>query len=104
MQLGTLSGNPVAAAAGLKTLEILRRAPGQYDRLLAGVCVDSRRQRVRRTVDVAPQSPSSSAIQSFERTGANDSIMPRSPNSCRLTVRFGPRGQITEDPCSLSGS
>lgn len=34
MQLGTLSGNPVAAAAGLKTLEVLRR-PGQYDRLRA---------------------------------------------------------------------
>ena len=32
MQLGTLSGNPVAAAAGLKTMEVLRR-PGQYDRL-----------------------------------------------------------------------
>ena len=32
MQLGTLSGNPVAAAAGLKTLEILRR-PDQYARL-----------------------------------------------------------------------
>jgi glutamate-1-semialdehyde 2,1-aminomutase len=29
MQLGTLSGNPVAAAAGLKSLEILRRE-GQY--------------------------------------------------------------------------
>lgn len=34
MQLGTLSGNPVAAAAGLKTMEVLRR-PGQYDRLRA---------------------------------------------------------------------
>ena len=32
MQLGTLSGNPVAAVAGLKTLEILRR-PGQYEKL-----------------------------------------------------------------------
>lgn len=32
MQLGTLSGNPVAAAAGIKTMEILRR-PGQYERL-----------------------------------------------------------------------
>ena len=32
MQLGTLSGNPVAAAAGLKSLEILRR-DGQYARL-----------------------------------------------------------------------
>jgi len=32
MQVGTLSGNPVAAIAGLKTLEILSR-PGQYDRL-----------------------------------------------------------------------
>ncbi len=34
MQLGTLSGNPVAAAAGLKTMEVLRR-PGQYDQLRA---------------------------------------------------------------------
>ena len=32
MQLGTLSGNPVASAAGLKTMEVLRR-DGQYDRL-----------------------------------------------------------------------
>ncbi|SDC44357.1 aspartate aminotransferase family protein [Ruegeria marina] len=32
MQLGTLSGNPVAAVAGLKTMEILRRE-GQYARL-----------------------------------------------------------------------
>ncbi|MDB4031059.1 hypothetical protein N9482_05690, partial [Planktomarina temperata] len=32
MQLGTLSGNPIAAAAGLKTMEILRRK-GSYDRL-----------------------------------------------------------------------
>jgi glutamate-1-semialdehyde 2,1-aminomutase len=29
MQIGTLSGNPIAAAAGLKTLEILKR-PGTY--------------------------------------------------------------------------
>ncbi len=34
MQLGTLSGNPVASAAGLKTMDILRR-DGQYDRLVA---------------------------------------------------------------------
>ena len=32
MQIGTLSGNPLATVAGLKTLEILRR-PGQYKRL-----------------------------------------------------------------------
>ncbi|MEM8838965.1 MAG: aminotransferase class III-fold pyridoxal phosphate-dependent enzyme, partial [Pseudomonadota bacterium] len=32
MQVGTLSGNPVASVAGLKTLEILRRE-GQYQRL-----------------------------------------------------------------------
>ncbi len=31
-QMGTLSGNPVAAVAGLKTMEILRR-PGAYDTL-----------------------------------------------------------------------
>ena len=34
MQVGTLSGNPVAAVAGLKSLEILRR-PGQYEKLRA---------------------------------------------------------------------
>ncbi len=33
MQLGTLSGNPLAAVAGLKTLEIMRR-PGSYQRLI----------------------------------------------------------------------
>ena len=32
MQIGTLAGNPVAAAAGRKTLEILRR-PGTYENL-----------------------------------------------------------------------
>ena len=32
MQVGTLSGNPVAAAAGIKTLEILKR-PGAYERI-----------------------------------------------------------------------
>ncbi len=34
MQIGTLSGNPVACAAGLKTMEILNR-PGQYEKLQA---------------------------------------------------------------------
>ncbi|MEO0664591.1 MAG: aminotransferase class III-fold pyridoxal phosphate-dependent enzyme [Pseudomonadota bacterium] len=34
MQLGTLSGNPIAAAAGLKTMEILRR-DGSYETLRA---------------------------------------------------------------------
>lgn len=34
MQLGTLSGNPIAAAAGLKTMEVLRRE-GTYDQLRA---------------------------------------------------------------------
>ena len=34
MQIGTLSGNPVAAAAGLAALEILRR-PGAYERIFA---------------------------------------------------------------------
>jgi glutamate-1-semialdehyde 2,1-aminomutase len=33
-QIGTLSGNPVAAAAGLATLDILRR-PGAYERIFA---------------------------------------------------------------------
>ena len=34
VQIGTLSGNPVAATAGLATLEVLRE-PGTYDRLFA---------------------------------------------------------------------
>ena len=34
MQLGTLSGNPVAAVAGLKTMEVLRR-PGAFEMLKA---------------------------------------------------------------------
>jgi glutamate-1-semialdehyde 2,1-aminomutase len=34
MQIGTLSGNPVAATAGLATLEILKR-PGAYERVFA---------------------------------------------------------------------
>src|SRR3954471_4371069 len=34
IQVGTLSGNPVAAAAGLATLEILKR-PGAYERIFA---------------------------------------------------------------------
>jgi glutamate-1-semialdehyde 2,1-aminomutase len=34
MQVGTLSGNPVAAATGLATLDILKR-PGAYERLFA---------------------------------------------------------------------
>ena len=33
-QIGTLSGNPVAAAAGVKTLEILKR-PGAYEHIFA---------------------------------------------------------------------
>jgi len=33
-QIGTLSGNPIAAVAGLATLEVLRR-PGTYERLFA---------------------------------------------------------------------
>src|SRR5260221_6085870 len=34
MQVGTISGNPVAAVAGLATLDILKR-PGAYERIFA---------------------------------------------------------------------
>ena len=34
MQVGTLSGNPVAAVAGLATLEVLKR-PGAYEQVYA---------------------------------------------------------------------
>ena len=33
MQVGTLSGNPIASAAGLKTMEVLRRE-GMFDKLV----------------------------------------------------------------------
>ena len=36
VQIGTLSGNPIAAAAGLKTLEILKR-PGVKTAMLAAL-------------------------------------------------------------------
>ncbi len=45
-QIGTLSGNPIAAAAGLKTLEILRRE-GTYERIFAtGQLLKSELQRL----------------------------------------------------------
>jgi glutamate-1-semialdehyde 2,1-aminomutase len=56
-QAGTLSGNPLAVAAGLKTLEILRR-PGIYERLNAltgkltsGLSAEAARQSVPLTVN-----------------------------------------------------
>jgi glutamate-1-semialdehyde 2,1-aminomutase len=58
-QAGTLSGNPLAVAAGLKTLEILRR-PGFYARLHAlteklvkGLAAEARRAGVPLTVNRA---------------------------------------------------
>lgn len=39
MQLGTLSGNPVASAAGLKTMEVLRRAGAYEDLRAAGAAL-----------------------------------------------------------------
>jgi glutamate-1-semialdehyde 2,1-aminomutase len=61
VQIGTLSGNPIAAAAGLKTLEILKR-PGAYDRifktgraLMEGYAEVLKRSRVKaRVVGDAP--------------------------------------------------
>jgi glutamate-1-semialdehyde 2,1-aminomutase len=56
-QAGTLSGNPLAVAAGLKTLEILRR-PGIYERLSSlttrlttGLIGEAARQGVELTVN-----------------------------------------------------
>jgi len=56
-QAGTLSGNPLAVAAGLKTLEILRR-PGIYERLnsltaklTSGLSAEAARQNVALTVN-----------------------------------------------------
>jgi glutamate-1-semialdehyde 2,1-aminomutase len=56
-QAGTLSGNPLAVAAGLKTLEILRR-PGIYERLdsltsklTTGLVAEAARQGVALTVN-----------------------------------------------------
>jgi len=46
-QIGTLSGNPIAAVAGLKTMEILRR-PGSYDlfRKNGQTVIDSLREQL----------------------------------------------------------
>jgi len=56
-QAGTLSGNPLAVAAGLKTLELLRR-PGTYERLEAltekltsGLAFEATKARVPLTVN-----------------------------------------------------
>ena len=49
-QIGTLSGNPVAAAAGLKTLEILRRE-GTYERIF--VTGNRLRDELQRMLDEA---------------------------------------------------
>jgi glutamate-1-semialdehyde 2,1-aminomutase len=48
-QIGTLSGNPVAAVAGLKTLEVLRR-PGAYEGVFATGCAlwQGLEERIRR--------------------------------------------------------
>ena len=43
-QVGTLSGNPIAAAAGLATLHVLRR-PGTYERLFDTAACSWRRSR-----------------------------------------------------------
>ena len=51
MQLGTLSGNPIAAAAGLKTMEILKRE-GSYERL--------------RTIGKALQDMQSNALEAID--------------------------------------
>lgn len=56
-QAGTLSGNPLAVAAGLKTLEVLRR-PGTYERLealgqrlAAGLSEQAKRAGVKLTIN-----------------------------------------------------
>ncbi len=55
MQLGTLSGNPVAAAAGLKTMEVLAR-DGTYDRLRnIGRSLQDMQSRALNTAGIAHQ-------------------------------------------------
>ena len=54
-QVGTLSGNPVAAVAGLKTLEILRR-PGAYESMRAtGATLKSELQRMLDEAEIPAQ-------------------------------------------------
>ncbi len=55
MQLGTLSGNPVAAVAGLKTMEVLRR-PGAYDQLrMTGKALQDMQSNALRQAGIAHQ-------------------------------------------------
>ena len=54
-QIGTLSGNPVAAVAGLATLEILRRE-GTYERLFdAGQSIKDTLQRLLNEAEIPAQ-------------------------------------------------
>ena len=51
-QIGTLSGNPVAAVAGLATLDILKR-PGTYERLFAtGQTLKDELQRLMKEAEI----------------------------------------------------
>lgn len=55
MQLGTLSGNPIAAAAGLKTMEVLRR-DGAYNQLRAiGKALQSMQSKALTNAGIAHQ-------------------------------------------------
>ncbi|MFZ2008210.1 MAG: aminotransferase class III-fold pyridoxal phosphate-dependent enzyme, partial [Stellaceae bacterium] len=93
MQIGTLSGNPVAAAAGLATLEILRR-PGAYEQIHAtGRELMSTLAQLLREAGIAAQvigepplfevvfTPDTSPIRDYQGTARGDMDMARRFNA-----------------------
>lgn len=87
MQLGTLSGNPVAAAAGLKTMEILRRVGNMIGcaRLVKAswICNDQLCKALELHIKSAATRPFSISIlrQNMSKTSAVPNIKTRRPMS-----------------------
>ncbi|MCK8784470.1 aminotransferase class III-fold pyridoxal phosphate-dependent enzyme [Roseomonas sp. NAR14] len=101
-QIGTLSGNPVAAVAGLKTLEILRR-PGAYESLFAtGRTLREGLGRALREAGFAVQVPGEppmfdavftrGEVRDYRSTMAGDAALAK-----RLTVLLRERGVFKSD-------
>jgi glutamate-1-semialdehyde 2,1-aminomutase len=91
-QAGTLSGNPLAVAAGLKTLEILRR-PGIYERLSSlttrlttGLIGEAARQGVELTVN----SSGSMFTAFFTPNPVNDYASAKKADTAAYGVFFRP--------------
>jgi glutamate-1-semialdehyde 2,1-aminomutase len=97
-QIGTLSGNPVAAVAGLATLAILRR-PGAYERLFAnGEAIRDGLAAALRDATVPGESPMFDAVFSAVRVrNYRDSINGDLALSKRFNAMIRERGVFKSD-------